>query len=410
MVEVGSSSSDSPLPLDCGAITAFKDRGFGYVSRTLASKDSRAMWFHISTLKRHNSGLAYRVDRGDLSDTWLWYRIDGNKVGEFYRHCKDVPPDLRRLAEQRCRERFLCLQDTPTEALKKAATDLLGDFAVEALIKERQAEAEAEVERRKMEKERREREAAAYIEGVKQTLAFLRNHALNRRQAQIRDICAKRKIQQLVHFTKVCNVPSILKHGLHGRSSLERSGISFDPNDKHRLDKWSEAVCISISFPNYKMFYRYRQIYGENFAVLVLKPEVLWAYACMFCRGNAASSRVTAIPIEERLSADSLESMFGDHPNVARDSLPIPPSYPTDPQAEVLVIPHVNSPNYLGPDGIHPAFIDEVHVNEPKYADQIRQAWNDPLDRAIVSSGSPYFRPRIDWGHWQQDNGFDWFI
>lgn len=105
------------------------------------------------------------------------------------------------------------------------------------------------------------------------------------------------------------------------------------------------------------MFYRYRQVQGADYAVLILNPDVLWAYVCAFCFENAASNRVTAVSINDRLGVDRLAAMFGDHPEMPRAALGLPPSYPTSPQAEVLAFPNVAAPDYLEPGSIHPAFI-----------------------------------------------------
>ena len=66
------------------------------------------------------------------------------------------------------------------------------------------------------------------------------------------------RIDWLYHFTRVENLPNILKYGLLPRETLEWNGIGSQFNDNYRHDCCLDAVCTSIEFPNYKMFYKYR--------------------------------------------------------------------------------------------------------------------------------------------------------
>ncbi|WP_438451062.1 DarT ssDNA thymidine ADP-ribosyltransferase family protein, partial [Listeria monocytogenes] len=49
------------------------------------------------------------------------------------------------------------------------------------------------------------------------------------------------------------------------------------------------------------MFYRYRKQKGnelEEWVVVVIHPSVLWELPCAFCTTNAASNRVSNVPID----------------------------------------------------------------------------------------------------------------
>lgn len=60
-----------------------------------------------------------------------------------------------------------------------------------------------------------------------------------------------RGIKNLSHFTRESNLDSILQRGLITRDLLTREGYhSF--NDSVRADG-TNAVCLTIGFPNYKM-------------------------------------------------------------------------------------------------------------------------------------------------------------
>ena len=65
-------------------------------------------------------------------------------------------------------------------------------------------------------------------------------------------IIAERGIVSLFHFTQADNLKNILRYGLMPRGDIEITGIASEFNDKYRYDDCLDAVCISISFPNYK--------------------------------------------------------------------------------------------------------------------------------------------------------------
>ena len=81
----------------------------------------------------------------------------------------------------------------------------------------------------------------------------------SRRFEAIQNICNRQNIQQLVHFTNIDNLVNILSIGLVGRDRKSRDLVKFKTNDEFRFDGYPEAICLSISFPNYRMFYIYNQ-------------------------------------------------------------------------------------------------------------------------------------------------------
>lgn len=159
---------------------------------------------------------------------------------------------------------------------------------------------------------------------------------------EIRDYVLSRGITELLHFTRMSNLESIFEEGLQNREELEfplEGSRSTKFNDQLRLDNADGAVCLSISFPNYKMFYHLQKKYvDEDWVIISLDPSLLWKAECIFCLTNAASNSVNTIPKKDRLGLKSLKLMFDDIPNVIkREDLNIPEKYTTDPQAEVLV-------------------------------------------------------------------------
>ena len=165
------------------------------------------------------------------------------------------------------------------------------------------------------------------------------------RASQIQRFCKDRGITTLCHFTRVENLQSILQEGLIGRSLLEARRPQPLFNDEDRADSNKEAVCLSISFPNYQMFYSIREqkketqeANGSQWIVLLLDAKVLWELNCAFCQNNAARKAISRTSLADRKSPEALKGMFGDFYDIRHQDLLIPENYPTHPQAEVLVL------------------------------------------------------------------------
>jgi len=108
-------------------------------------------------------------------------------------------------------------------------------------------------------------------------------------------------------------------------------------NDSHRFDGYLNAVSLSISYPNAKMFYKLRHSNEEkSWALLFVDPAVLWEKRCGFCRFNAADKRVPKGSECALVGSERFSEIF-DRSLPSEDHHHLRPCDPTDPQAEVLV-------------------------------------------------------------------------
>ena len=158
----------------------------------------------------------------------------------------------------------------------------------------------------------------------------------------------KRNIVSLWHFTKLENVDLILTDGLVPRAVLEDKKAPVVYNDELRLDKCKDANCLSIGYPNYKMFYSLREKNNaQKWVIVALKPDILWLEDCAFCNENAASNNVTEIPLDLRKGTTAFQKLFVPiEGKPSRETLKLPDAYPTNPQAEVLVFGTI-APRYI---------------------------------------------------------------
>lgn len=154
----------------------------------------------------------------------------------------------------------------------------------------------------------------------------------------IESFVEERKIKYLFHFTRLNNLQSILKDGLLTKDKCAATNITPVINDLHRYDG-TDAICVTISYPNYKLFYRLRcENPKDEWVVLKLGCSLLWRTRCAFSNTNAGDGAVYKIPLGDRQGLAPLQSMFGDYGSVERLTLKIPDHYTTNPQAEVLLL------------------------------------------------------------------------
>lgn len=186
--------------------------------------------------------------------------------------------------------------------------------------------------------------------------------------AAIREFVRERGVSRLVHFTRAENVERIREQGLLPRTALELGEPRPRFPDSYRLDGHKDAVCLSIGFPNYKMFYKYRRE-SEGWVVFEIEPSVLWTHPCAFFPKNAATNECTSRPLSDFVCVSALRAMFdGNRPSDLRAD------YPTDPQAEVLVF----------------GTIESRLIREPVATEKA----------GFSRQGDDLFVPRSDWRFW----------
>ena len=216
---------------------------------------------------------------------------------------------------------------------------------------------------------------------------------------QIKWMIKERGVQYFYHFTPFVNLPNILKFGIISRDSVNQKiedgeHGSFMFTDVERLEGRTDCICLSVSFPNYKMFYKKRKDH-PTLPFVLLEIDIEGGLACpdtsfAFFDTNAATGRSKRNPISDKeiLSHCTLEAakqMFGEE---GRSQL-ISPSYPTNPQAEVLF------KGMVSPKAIKRCLVgsgeDWITVHDYPGVEKIQ-------DKIQISK--ELFSPRIDYAQW----------
>lgn len=333
--------------------------------------------------------------------------------GSIY-HCRKHGP-FQPVATALTQGRFGLKSTNPGCAVRNQGRSVLGDIVdfseLREAIARRQAEA-AEVIRHAEEAERAGKAETAQA-ARQATSAEAQIKAVAAEVARRRDLHSYirgRGVTGLGHFTRLKNLESILRHGLLPRGTLDQMGAEYVANDELRLDH-VDGVCLSISFPNYKLFYRFRKKFPEDWVVIGLSTEVIERKACIFNPCNAASGAMTRIEKERRMQMDALQEMFYDRgvdhgdasagagATMLRDALGLPDKFTTDPQAEVVVVESIEPELF---DGV--IFDCDDTLRNRQILDEYSQRFG-LLWKGRFRAGRPAFTYRHDYKYWQADNG-----
>ena len=191
----------------------------------------------------------------------------------------------------------------------------------------------------------------------------------------------------VIHFTPYENLKGIAKHGIIPRSRFPKELHRVCPDDS-RLDNLCQYNCFTLSFPNYRMLYKYHK--EKPFVVLaidiaVLKQECL--SDVLFFHSNASKGDYRFFGPSEFRGLAAVQSMFVPEGRYCD----LPSNYTTDPQAEVMI-----------EQIIPPKYITDVYF-DPR--DRQRGASCDKTNvfKAIAKESADYFFPRQDWEIWQKE-------
>ena len=200
-----------------------------------------------------------------------------------------------------------------------------------------------------------------------------------------------RRVKHLLHFTQETNIDSIIQNGLIPRNAINTLAAKPNINDDIRLDNREHMNCLSIGFPNYQMFYKYRMVsvtQGIEWGILLCSANVLLDKHCLFIPTNAASSSTDKQNDNDYKGIKAFEALYADiEGKPTREELGLPNDWPTNPQAEVMV-EGIIEPKYI----LGIAFNDDALTNKYKLK----------YPNLAVMTEPSLWKPRIDYIHWKK--------
>ncbi len=221
-------------------------------------------------------------------------------------------------------------------------------------------------------------------------------------QARLMDKILKyRKITYLTHFTRLENLASILRRGLFSRGALlnnpETANVRL--NSEPLPLEWQFALSLNISFPDYKLFYKFQERMGYEWVVLIFDARILLEQSFYYFN-RRAGEMIFSPGFNEQVSPylqtpETFGILFQDFGDIKRTEMNIPLNYPTNPQSEILT---------FAPVGMR--WLREVHF----YNDyKLKQWWLQnmdlalSLDKRLWKAEMTYFSPRCDYTFWKTD-------
>lgn len=171
----------------------------------------------------------------------------------------------------------------------------------------------------------------------------------------IEQMMGSKGVSELCHFTPIDNLESILNNGLYPREYIEENLPNAIWTDESRAEGMKNGVCLSVSFPNNKMFYKKRKEREDikEWAVIVLDArKVILNHDCAFFPTNAAFSAYRNSPVSDFMHSGAFFSLFEDEVEtcngIVKREEGLADEYPTDVQAEVVVFEHIPPDAIIG--------------------------------------------------------------
>lgn len=155
---------------------------------------------------------------------------------------------------------------------------------------------------------------------------------------QVAEVVSERKITSLCHFTSSLNLPYIFADncGIRSASWLKEHGYNFHNTDPNRYDQKTDHICCSCSFPNIYYFDCVKKT--TDFVVLFIDPSYISRKGNLYCPGNASKASGQYC----RSGVQGFEALFQDNVNGFTRRNFHTDDIPTDIQAEILVLDHID--------------------------------------------------------------------
>lgn len=146
-----------------------------------------------------------------------------------------------------------------------------------------------------------------------------------------------REIKNILHFTHIKNLTSILDFGLQSRININLSDIKPIFSDISRVEGIPQGIFCSLAYPNIWMLEQKIHSEGDVFAVLEIGENTLLDRAFAAFPGNSATSIIRTDATQNPhayVGVSGLKNMFLN--DELRRKEQVPRSVPTDLQSEII--------------------------------------------------------------------------
>jgi len=161
-------------------------------------------------------------------------------------------------------------------------------------------------------------------------------------QNHIRDSIARQGIGDVLHFTQLKNLPTILQYGLMSYTECDALKEIVYASDAARFCDRSVSVTVSSFYP--KMFEFKRKREDGPWVVLALEPRLLWELECNFYPRNLGTKEMKYCRKKPN-NGYAFDRMFEDCAPCGvqigegyREKIGLPRHLTTHPDAEIQVM------------------------------------------------------------------------
>ena len=147
------------------------------------------------------------------------------------------------------------------------------------------------------------------------------------------------KIKNILHFTHIKNLISILTNGLKSIYDLNQEQIPHHRTDLERVDQIYQGICCSLASPNIWMLNKKLGSEIKNYVILELMENTLLLQHFAAFPGNAATGFIRADASsnpEKYVGIQGLRRMFLNEPLRKKEA--VPKHVPTDLQSELIFL------------------------------------------------------------------------
>ena len=212
----------------------------------------------------------------------------------------------------------------------------------------------------------------------------------------IEDFLNSRNITDLLHFTSLDNLSTILQHGLLSVTAQETMGLKSIRSDPD--NQLTDFISLSISFPNYLMLCNKLHHLDINWVMLTISPDILVKKYndVLYCPHNATKYLKYIfnyqVPLKgvagiQQLFSDRIITKVGEK---TRADLALSDNLTSNPQAEVLIKERISIGYITG--------ISSPNSDVIKNVEMLLKSRNLSIN---ISNSPEYFSYRHDYSYWK---------
>lgn len=221
--------------------------------------------------------------------------------------------------------------------------------------------------------------------------------------SKVSEFLENRSIRNILHFTHISNLNSILTNGLKSLDSIEKVGIVNKSHDIGRYDEIRQGIFCSIAYPNIWMLNGKENINPQEYAILEIMENALFLQHFAAFPGNSARNELKTHAeenLKQYVGVTGLRRMFLNKD--LRSKQNVPKNEPTDLQAEIIFF------NELNPDRIRKIHFPGLRSEAFEHIYKILEKDSPEITIEFQCSHNFFYKKTSHKGHDGRRFSLDW--